>query len=143
MGRMLLFGPATPSHHPPFARPPTPARRARRPQKKAPEGWNPPPLEKAQFYKQMVFVGLLRFCTVMLGLLALHALAVSFTEVVKSSAPFVTVIFSRLIVGEKLTWLGYCSLLPVVLGLALSSYSEVGVGPGQACLHGVSHLINL
>ena len=55
------------------------------------------------FYRHMIIVGGLRFCTVLLGLIALNYVAVSFTETVKSSAPAFTVIISRLILGKK--WL--------------------------------------
>ena len=48
-----------------------------------------------EFVKQMALVGTMRFATVMLGLVALEHLAVSFTETIKSSAPFFTVIFAR------------------------------------------------
>ena len=42
------------------------------------------------FLMDMAVVGLMRFVTVMLGLLSLKYVAVSFTETVKSSAPFFT-----------------------------------------------------
>ena len=61
----------------------------------------------------------------LLGLIALGRLAVSFTETIKSSAPFVTVVTSFLILGEKTSFLETISLLPVVLGLALCSFTEV------------------
>jgi len=52
------------------------------------------------FYRHMVIVGGLRFCTVLLGLIALNYVAVSFTETVKSSAPAFTVILSWMILGK-------------------------------------------
>uniref|UniRef100_A0A8C2D1R6 Solute carrier family 35 member E2B n=1 Tax=Cyprinus carpio TaxID=7962 RepID=A0A8C2D1R6_CYPCA len=56
---------------------------------------NPP-----NFLMIMLFVGLMRFTTVVLGLVSLKNVAVSFAETVKSSAPIFTVIMSRLILGE-------------------------------------------
>ncbi|RXM93842.1 Solute carrier family 35 member E2 [Acipenser ruthenus] len=52
------------------------------------------------FIMIMLFVGLMRFATVVLGLVSLKNVAVSFAETVKSSAPIFTVIMSRLILGE-------------------------------------------
>ena len=57
----------------------------------------------------------------MLGLISLKYVAVSFTETVKSSAPFFTVIFARLMLGEVTSGLVNLTLVPVVGGLALCS----------------------
>uniref|UniRef100_UPI000175FCC8 solute carrier family 35 member E2B n=1 Tax=Danio rerio TaxID=7955 RepID=UPI000175FCC8 len=54
----------------------------------------------SNFIMIMLFVGLMRFTTVVLGLVSLKNVAVSFAETVKSSAPIFTVIMSRLILGE-------------------------------------------
>ena len=83
------------------------------------------PVRQADFLRQMCIVGVLRFGAVTLGLIALGRLAVSFTETVKSSAPFVTVVTSFFILGQRTTWMENASLVPVVLGLALCSYTEV------------------
>ena len=73
----------------------------------------------------MILVGLMRFTTIMCGLLSLKFVAVSFTETIKSSAPFFTVIFARLILGERTSFMVNLSLLPVVGGLALCSATEL------------------
>nr|XP_033701105.1 solute carrier family 35 member E2B isoform X11 [Tursiops truncatus] len=52
------------------------------------------------FIMTMLFVGLMRFATVVLGLVSLKNVAVSFAETVKSSAPIFTVILSRTVLGE-------------------------------------------
>ncbi|CAB1336392.1 unnamed protein product, partial [Coregonus sp. 'balchen'] len=52
------------------------------------------------FLMIMLFVGLMRFTSVVMGLVSLKNVAVSFAETVKSSAPIFTVIMSRLILGE-------------------------------------------
>ena len=77
------------------------------------------------FITDMAIVGLMRFATVMLGLVSLKFVAVSFTETVKSSAPFFTVIFAQLILGERTSFMVKLSLLPVVGGLALCSATEL------------------
>ena len=77
------------------------------------------------FMFDMAAVGLMRFVTVMLGLLSLKYVAVSFTETIKSSAPFFTVVIARLMLGERTSLHVNLSLLPVVAGLALCSVTEL------------------
>ncbi|XP_037355376.1 solute carrier family 35 member E2B isoform X2 [Talpa occidentalis] len=76
------------------------------------------------FVTTMLFVGLMRFATVVLGLVSLKNVAVSFAETVKSSAPIFTVIMSRMILGEYTGLLVHLSLLPVMGGLALCTATE-------------------
>lgn len=77
------------------------------------------------FWRDMLLVGVMRGLTVLFGLLSLAHVAVSFTETVKSSAPFFTVIFARLILGQYTSWQVNLSLLPVMFGLALCSATEL------------------
>uniref|UniRef100_A0A8C1EQ69 Solute carrier family 35 member E2B n=1 Tax=Cyprinus carpio carpio TaxID=630221 RepID=A0A8C1EQ69_CYPCA len=77
------------------------------------------------FLMTMLFVGLMRFTTVVLGLVSLKNVAVSFAETVKSSAPIFTVIMSRLILGEYTGFWVNLSLVPVMAGLALCTATEV------------------
>uniref|UniRef100_A0A803U1D3 Sugar phosphate transporter domain-containing protein n=1 Tax=Anolis carolinensis TaxID=28377 RepID=A0A803U1D3_ANOCA len=77
------------------------------------------------FIMIMLFVGLMRFATVVLGLVSLKNVAVSFAETVKSSAPIFTVIMSRMILGEYTGLLVNLSLLPVMGGLALCTATEL------------------
>uniref|UniRef100_A0A3P9JT74 Solute carrier family 35 member E2A n=1 Tax=Oryzias latipes TaxID=8090 RepID=A0A3P9JT74_ORYLA len=77
------------------------------------------------FIMIMLFVGLVRFITVVLGLVSLKNVAVSFAETVKSSAPMFTVIMSRLILGEYTGLWVNLSLFPVMAGLALCTASEM------------------
>ena len=78
-----------------------------------------------KFAFDMAIVGIMRFFTVMLGLVSLKYVAVSFTETVKASAPFFTVLFARLILKEYTSAMVNVSLLPVVGGLALCSATEL------------------
>jgi hypothetical protein len=73
----------------------------------------------------MLLVGVMRFCTVMLGLVSLNFVPVSFTETVKSSAPFFTVLFAWLILGETTTFWVKVALVPVAGGLGLASAAEM------------------
>lgn len=77
------------------------------------------------FWRDMVLVGIMRGLTVIFGLVSLSHVAVSFTETVKSSAPFFTVIFAAVILGQRTSWQVNLSLVPVMLGLALSSATEL------------------
>ncbi|KAA0713601.1 Solute carrier family 35 member E2 [Triplophysa tibetana] len=79
----------------------------------------------SNFLMIMLFVGLMRFTTVVLGLISLKNVAVSFAETVKSSAPIFTVIMSRLILGEYTGFWVNLSLFPVMAGLALCTATEV------------------
>jgi solute carrier family 35 protein E2 len=78
-----------------------------------------------EFALDMVLVGAMRFATIVLGLVSLKYVAVSFTETVKSSAPFFTVIFARAMLGERTSLMVNLSLVPVVGGLALCSATEL------------------
>lgn len=77
------------------------------------------------FLMIMFFVGLMRFTTVVLGLVSLKNIAVSFAETVKSSAPIFTVIMSRLILGEYTGLWVNLSLMPIMGGLALCTVTEI------------------
>ena len=77
------------------------------------------------FWRDMIYVGIMRGLTVILGLVSLAHVAVSFTETVKSSSPFFTVLFAYLMLGTKTSWQVNVSLLPVMFGLALCSATEL------------------
>ncbi|XP_029575152.1 solute carrier family 35 member E2A [Salmo trutta] len=77
------------------------------------------------FLMIMLFVGLMRFTSVVLGLVSLKNVAVSFAETVKSSAPIFTVIMSRMILGEYTGMWVNLSLFPVMAGLALCTATEI------------------
>ncbi|XP_054465318.1 solute carrier family 35 member E2A-like [Anoplopoma fimbria] len=79
----------------------------------------------SNFIMIMLFVGLMRFTSVVLGLVSLKNVAVSFAETVKSSAPIFTVIMSRLILGEYTGLWVNLSLFPVMAGLALCTATEI------------------
>jgi len=74
---------------------------------------------------QIGFVGVMRFATVVLGLVSLKHIAASFTETVKASAPFFTVVIAYLMIGEKTSPKVMLSLIPVGGGLAMVSITEL------------------
>jgi len=77
------------------------------------------------FWRDMVFVGIMRGATVVLGLVGLSHVAVSFVETIKASAPLFTVIFARIMLGTSTSWPVVLSLFPVMLGLVLCSATEL------------------
>ena len=84
----------------------------------------PAPHENPNFWRNMVYVGVMRGATVILGLVSLSHVAVSFTETIKASAPMFTVIFSRIILGQETSNEVMLSLVPVMLGLVVCSATE-------------------
>eukprot|EP00929_Paragymnodinium_shiwhaense_P091316 TRINITY_DN51315_c0_g1_i1.p1 TRINITY_DN51315_c0_g1~~TRINITY_DN51315_c0_g1_i1.p1 ORF type:complete len:373 (-),score=62.37 TRINITY_DN51315_c0_g1_i1:356-1474(-) len=74
---------------------------------------------------QLSFVGGMRFATVILGLVSLKYVAASFTETIKASAPFFTVVIAFFMLGERTTFDVVLSLVPVASGLVMVSYSEL------------------
>lgn len=81
--------------------------------------------KKSNFIKDMFFLGIMRALTVGLGLLALSRVSVSFTETIKSSAPFFTVILTYLMLGQRTSWQVNLSLIPVMSGLVLCTMTEI------------------
>ncbi|XP_038074303.1 solute carrier family 35 member E2A-like [Patiria miniata] len=77
------------------------------------------------FLWNMIGLGIMRFLTVLLGLVSLKHIAVSFTETIKSSAPLFTVIIAWLMLRERTGLWVNLSLLPVMGGLALTSCYEL------------------
>ena len=76
-------------------------------------------------YFKLIFSSIFRASTVSLGLISLSYVAASFTETVKSSAPLFTVFISKAIIGERTGVYVFCSLIPIVFGLALCSVYEL------------------
>ncbi|CAI5743279.1 unnamed protein product [Peronospora destructor] len=74
--------------------------------------------------KDMVLLAGARVLTVLLGLTALKYIAVSFTQTIKSSAPFFTVLLTSFLLGQSTTWKVNCSLIPIVMGLIFCSLSD-------------------
>ena len=77
------------------------------------------------FARNMIILGVMRFVTVVLGLVSLANVAVSFTETIKASAPMFTVLIARCMIGERTGLLVNLSLGPIMAGLALCSATEL------------------
>ncbi|RLN94192.1 hypothetical protein BBJ28_00024296 [Nothophytophthora sp. Chile5] len=74
--------------------------------------------------KDMVLLAGVRILTVLLGLTALKYIAVSFTQTIKSSAPFFTVVLAYFLLGQRTGWRVNVSLIPIVSGLIFCSLSD-------------------
>jgi solute carrier family 35 protein E2 len=77
------------------------------------------------FWRNMLVVGLLRFVSIILCLMALKYSSISFVETIKSSSPLFIVILSRILIGEITGFWTKMTLIPIMAGLALCSSFEV------------------
>jgi len=87
------------------------------------------------FRRNMLLVAIMRSSTILLGLVSLANVAASFTETIKASAPFFTVIFTRIILRQTTSVQVNISLTPVMVGLVLASATELSfnmIGFGAA-----------
>ena len=75
--------------------------------------------------RDVLALAIVRACNVVMGLTALRYVAASFTETVKSSAPFFTVVLTYVMLRQKTTLVVTLSLVPIVLGLILCSLTEI------------------
>jgi len=94
-------------------------------------------MSKREFAVDMCTVGLMRFATVILGLIALSNVAVSFVETIKASAPFFTVFVARIMLREVTDTPVILTLIPVASGLAMAASAELSfnfVGFFAACM---------
>lgn len=80
---------------------------------------------RMSFLRNLCLVGLMRGATVVLGLVSLQHVAASFVEAIKASAPLFTVVFAWFIRGEKTSGPVMASLIPVMLGLLITSGTEL------------------
>jgi len=81
--------------------------------------------EDPKFYQNLLLVGFMRGATVVLGLVGLKHLSPSFTEAIKSSAPLITVVFAWIILRERTSGRVLFSLLPIMIGLLLTSVTDL------------------
>eukprot|EP00111_Clytia_hemisphaerica_P000178 TCONS_00000443-protein len=78
-----------------------------------------------QFYKTMSILGWLRCGAVICSVIGLKYVAVSFSETIKSSAPLFTALFAYFLLKEYSGIYVNLSLMPIMFGLAISTYTEL------------------
>ncbi|KAJ0409946.1 hypothetical protein P43SY_005840 [Pythium insidiosum] len=79
--------------------------------------------------KDIALLGGVRILTVLLSLTALKYIAVSFSQTIKSSAPFFTVVLTYFMLGERTGWRVNLSLLPIITGLVFCSLADMSFHP--------------
>ena len=79
-------------------------------------------VELAGFLRDVTFYNVLTHSA---GVIALGAGAVSFTQVVKASEPIFTALIGYFFTNERLPFQAYFSLLPIFIGVSLSSLNEL------------------
>ncbi|KAF0687561.1 Aste57867_20680 [Aphanomyces stellatus] len=76
--------------------------------------------------KDMLSLGFVRILNLLFDLVALKYIPVSLAQIVKSSAPFFTVLLTYLVLGKATSCAVTSTLLPVVVGLVCCSLSIMG-----------------
>lgn len=56
---------------------------------------------------------------------SLMSVSISFTHTVKTLGPIFTIIFARMLLGERITLARCCAVIPVVIGVAITTVTEV------------------
>ena len=100
---------------------------------------------KWQFVKDMVGVGILRAGSMLTGFIALREVAASFEQCMKSSQPLFTVVVTYLMLRQPTKWYVTMTLVPVVLGLAVASFSEISftkLGLVAAMANSIIHVVS-
>jgi solute carrier family 35 protein E1 len=79
-------------------------------------------------------------CGFLLTNLALSLASASFTETIKSGEPITSVIFGYVVLHEKSHWFTYISLIPIIIGVALSCISDTSFHLHGAIFAAISNI---
>ncbi|CAE7033444.1 SLC35E2B [Symbiodinium sp. CCMP2592] len=74
--------------------------------------------------KSLLVLGIFRFFVAVMGLISLRYVAASFTETIKASSPFFTVVAAWFLTGERTPLPVLITLVPVMLGLITAAAGE-------------------
>ncbi|CAE7561810.1 SLC35E2B [Symbiodinium natans] len=101
-------------------------------------------LDWVKLRKSLLVLGLFRFFVAVMGLISLRYVAASFTETIKASSPFFTVVAAWFLTGEQTPLPVMMTLIPVMLGLisaAAGEHSFTHVGFAAAVLANLAECV--